>query len=60
MRLQSLCSEYGWSLWGFIQAASSPIDYDFHAWGMHRFDKAEATFRGPVLEGLLNDVANGG
>ncbi len=30
VRLQSLCSEYGWSLWGFIQAASSPIDYDFH------------------------------
>ena len=50
VRLQALCSEYGWSLWGFIQAATSPIDYDFHAWGMHRFDKAEATFRGPDLE----------
>jgi len=60
VRLQALCSEYGWSLWGFIQAGSSALDFDFHAWGMHRFDKAEATFRGPVLEGLLNDVANGG
>jgi thiamine kinase-like enzyme len=60
VRLQMLCSEYGWSLWGFIQAASSPIDYDFQAWGMHRFEKAEATFRGPELAGLLRDVADDG
>jgi len=60
VRLQALCSEYGWSLWGFIQAASSPIDYDFHAWGMHRFDKAEATFRGPDFRRLLDEVATGG
>ena len=46
VRLQALCSQYGWSLWGFIQAATSPIDYDFHAWGMERFEKAAATFRG--------------
>ncbi len=59
VRLQALCSQYGWSLWGFIQAASSPIDYDFHGWGMHRFEKAEATFRGPDLARLLEDVARG-
>ena len=58
--LQSLCSEYGWALWGFIQSATSPIDYDFHGWGMERFDKAEARFGGPELERLLADVANGG
>ncbi|MCW2796126.1 LPS biosynthesis choline kinase, partial [Nocardioides sp.] len=56
VRLQALCSEYGWSLWGFIQAAASPIDYDFHGWGMERFEKAAATFRGPHLRGLLEDV----
>jgi thiamine kinase-like enzyme len=60
VRLQALCSEYGWSLWGFIQAATSPIEFDFHGWGMHRFEKAEATFRGPDLKGLLTDVADGG
>jgi len=59
VRLQALCSQYGWSLWGFIQAATSPIEYDFHSWGMERFDKAEATFRGPDLAGLLQDVAGG-
>ena len=26
-------AQYGWSLWGFIQAATSPIDFDFHGWG---------------------------
>ena len=59
VRLQALCSQYGWSLWGFIQAATSPIDYDFHSWGMERFEKAEATFRGPELPKLLEDVARG-
>ena len=57
---QALCSQYGWSLWGFIQAASSPIDYDFHSWGMHRFEKAEATFRGPDFRQLLDEVTTGG
>ena len=40
VRLQMLCSEYGWSLWGFIQAAASPLDYDFYRWGMERYEKA--------------------
>ncbi|WP_395657958.1 phosphotransferase [Nocardioides sp.] len=60
VRLQMLCSEYGWSLWGFIQAAASPIDYDFHGWGMERYEKAVATFRGPDLPRLLEEVATGG
>jgi thiamine kinase-like enzyme len=60
VQLQALCSQYGWSLWGFIQAGSSPLDFDFHAWGMHRFEKAEATFRGGGLPRLLEQVASGG
>ena len=59
VRLQALCSEYGWSLWGFIQAAASPIDFDFHEWGMVRYEKAAATFRGPHLRGLLEEVTRG-
>ena len=58
VRLQALCSEYGWSLWGFIQAATSPMDFDFAGWGQERFDKAEATFRGTELPRLLDEVAN--
>ena len=60
MRLQALVSEYGWSLWGYIQAGSSPLDFDFRGWGDERFEKAEATFRGPGLATLLEEVAVGG
>ncbi|WP_134766076.1 phosphotransferase [Nocardioides sp. 1609] len=56
VRLQMLCSEYGWSLWGFIQAATSPLDHDFDAWGRERLDKAEATFRSPALARLLQEA----
>ena len=36
-----LCSEYGWSLWGFIQAATRQHGLSTSAaWGMHRFEKA--------------------
>jgi thiamine kinase-like enzyme len=56
VRLQSLVSEYGWSLWGFIQASSSPLDYDFASWGQHRFDKAARTFTSPTFGQLLDEV----
>ena len=56
VRLQSLVSQYGWSLWGAIQAAASSIDFDFFGWGQERFDKADRTFRGPEFERLLEDV----
>jgi thiamine kinase-like enzyme len=59
VRVQALCSEYGWSLWGFIQEAASPIDYDFHSFGMERYEKAAATFRGGRLHHLLEQVADG-
>jgi thiamine kinase-like enzyme len=59
VRLQALCSEYGWSLWGFIQQAASPIHYDFYGWGMERYEKAAARFRGPDLHRLLEDVSTG-
>jgi len=60
VRLQALCSEYGWSLWGFIQAATSPIDYDFHSWGLHRYEKAARTFTSPDFPRLLQEVSDGG
>jgi thiamine kinase-like enzyme len=60
VRVQALCSQYGWSLWGFIQEAVSPIEYDFHAWGMERYEKAAAAFRGGDLPRLLEQVGSGG
>ena len=57
VRLQALCSQYGWALWGFIQAATSNIGFDFHGWGTERYEKAARTFASPDLPGLLRDVA---
>jgi thiamine kinase-like enzyme len=59
VRLQALCSCYGWSLWGFIQAAASPLDFDFWSWGLERFDKARKMFADPALPRLLEDAARG-
>jgi thiamine kinase-like enzyme len=54
--LLGLIGKYGWTLWGAIQAAVSPIDFDFWSWGMERFDGAIAGFRDPGFDRLLDDV----
>ncbi len=56
VRLQSLVSQYGWSLWGAIQASASTLDFDFESWGRERLDKAVRTFDSPRLGQLLEDV----
>ena len=56
VRLQSLVSEYGWALWGAIQAAASPIEADFYTWGESRFEKAASTFTSPVFDRLLDEA----
>ena len=55
-RLQSLVSQYGWSLWGAIQASRSSIDFDFRGWGLERFEKAAAAFTRDDFPTLLEDV----
>ncbi|HXS66313.1 MAG TPA: choline/ethanolamine kinase family protein [Streptosporangiaceae bacterium] len=55
-RLLGLVGKYGWTLWGAIQAAASPIDFDFWAWGMERFDGAVEGFTGPSFGKLLDEV----
>ena len=57
VRLGALQSAYGWALWGFIQAATSPLDFDFHDWGLYRFEKAARTFRDPGFARLLDEAA---
>jgi thiamine kinase-like enzyme len=55
-RLLGLAGMYGWTLWGAIQAAASPIDFDFWSWAMERFDGAAAGFTAPDFPALLQDV----
>jgi thiamine kinase-like enzyme len=54
--LLGLAGKYGWTLWGAIQAAVSPIDFDFWSWAMERFDGAVAGFSAPGFPRLLDEV----
>jgi thiamine kinase-like enzyme len=54
--LFSLVSRYGWTLWGAIQHATSPLDFDFWAWATERYDAAAAGFTSPAFARLLDDV----
>ncbi|MCY7401147.1 MAG: phosphotransferase [Nocardioides sp.] len=55
-RLQGIVGQYGWTLWGSIQNAVSPLDFDFWEWAMERFDLAMSQISGPDFEDLLLDV----
>jgi thiamine kinase-like enzyme len=54
--LLGLAGKYGWTLWGAIQQASSPIEFDFWAWAMERFESAAAGLTSPRFAQLLDDV----
>jgi thiamine kinase-like enzyme len=55
-RLLGLAGKYGWTLWGAIQHASSPLDFDFWSWAMERFEGAAAGFTADDFGTLLEDV----
>jgi thiamine kinase-like enzyme len=55
-RLHALMSNYGWTLWAAIQAATSPLDFDFWSWGMEKYERAVATFGSAEFTLLLADA----
>jgi thiamine kinase-like enzyme len=55
-RLFGIMSDYGWTLWAAIQAATSELDFDFWSWGLEKFERASAQFRGPDLSRLISEV----
>jgi thiamine kinase-like enzyme len=56
-RLFGLVARYGWTLWGAIQSATSPLDFDFWSWAMEKYEVAAAAFSDPGYGGLLDEVA---
>ncbi|MEX6430685.1 MULTISPECIES: choline/ethanolamine kinase family protein [Ferrimicrobium] len=58
-RLWGLASKYGWTLWAAIQANVSTLDFDFWEWGMEKYERAVAEFKGEDFERLLQDVTGG-
>jgi thiamine kinase-like enzyme len=57
--LLGLAGKYGWTLWGAIQAAVSPLDFDFWSWAMERYEGVCAGFSSPRFSGLLDEVQRG-
>jgi thiamine kinase-like enzyme len=55
-RLLGLVGRYGWTLWGAIQNAVSPIDFDFWSWAAERFEGAAAGFTSAGFGNLLEEV----
>jgi thiamine kinase-like enzyme len=55
-RLFGLVASYGWTLWGVIQAGTSPLEVDFWSWAMERYEAAAAGFTGPGFGRLLDEV----
>jgi thiamine kinase-like enzyme len=54
--LGGLVGTYGWTLWGAIQHAASPLEYDFWGWAMEHFEVAAAGFTSRHYSTLLEDV----
>src|ERR1022692_34887 len=55
-RLLRLAGKYGGTVWGAVQAAVSPIDFDFWSWAMHRFDGATQGFSGAEFDRACEQV----
>jgi thiamine kinase-like enzyme len=56
-RLLALAGMYGWTLWGAIQHAVSPIEFDFWAWAMERWEGAVAGLTSDGYAALLDEAA---
>ena len=55
-RLLGEVGRYGWTLWGAIQNAVSPIDFDFWSWAMERFEGAAACFTAGSFTSLVEEI----
>jgi len=55
-RLLGVMGKYGWTLWGAIQHATSPLDFDFWSWAMERFEGAAQGLTSHDFGRLLEDV----
>jgi thiamine kinase-like enzyme len=56
-RAWSLLARYGWTLWASIQDGVSPIDFDFWAWGMDKYDSARGELLGAGYDEILQGLA---
>ena len=53
-RLWGLVAQYSWTLWAVISADINPLDFDFGAWGMEKYDAFEQSVSSSGLGALLD------
>jgi thiamine kinase-like enzyme len=56
MKLNMIMSDVGWGLWAAIQAKISTIDFDFWAWAIERWGRAEEKIDSKEFEGWIGEV----
>lgn len=54
--LQALLGKYGWTLWASIQSSVSDLDFDFWAWGMEKYELAQAEFTSTYFSKMITQV----
>lgn len=52
----ALMSKYGWTLWASIQQSISSFDFDFWAWGMEKYERAQSDFGSTRFDDMLNQA----
>ncbi|MGH8862394.1 MAG: phosphotransferase [Jatrophihabitantaceae bacterium] len=55
-RLFGVMAKYSWTLWAAIQDAVSDVGFDFWTWGMAKYERAVAEFRGSDFTRMINIV----
>jgi thiamine kinase-like enzyme len=55
-RLFAVLAKYGWTLWASIQSSVSEVDFDFWSWGMDKYARAVAEFRGADFDRWITVV----
>jgi len=40
VNLQSIVSDIGWSLWGYLQAENSNLNFDYNTYARYRLERA--------------------
>jgi thiamine kinase-like enzyme len=52
----SIIARFGWVLWASIQEANSPLDFDFRAWGMRKWNSVLPDLQGDHFHKVLENL----
>ena len=56
VNLHAILSDFGWSLWSFIQSTISNVDFDFKQYGNHRLNRAISKLHSPNYKHWMKNL----